>query len=170
MRILQSIIVVAGLTLAMTACSTAQSTQKSDASGKVAQWIENRKYVFEVQTVLPMSGRTLQMGGQGYDLVILEDTVRSWLPYFGRAFQAPMNPTDPPMQFVSTDFEYSQNTNKSGGWDIVIKPKDARDIQQMNLTVSQEGYASLQVLSNNRQPISYNGIVVEKQERKKKRK
>lgn len=168
MRLIPSIAMLFVLAAGFTACSTTQSQQQSPAAGKISQLISDRNYVFQVQTVLPMSGRTRQMGGEGYDLVVSKDTVSSWLPYFGRAYSAPIDPMQGGIQFASKDFDYTENVNKSGGWDITIKPKDVRDVQQLNLTVSQDGYGTLQVTSTNRQPISFTGIVTEKRSRKKK--
>jgi len=44
----------------------------------------------------------------------------------------------------------------------VIKPHDTQDTRLMSLSVSETGYASLQVISNNRQPITFNGYITEK--------
>ena len=158
------------IVLASLQCSTAQQAASSSTPEKIKQLIENRNYVFEVRTVLPMSGRTRQVAGDGYDLVVSPDTVNSYLPYFGRAYSAPMNPSDGGFQFISQQFEYSSTPGNKGGWDIVIKPQDVRDVQQFSLSVSENGYASLQVTSTNRQPISYNGIITEKRPRKNRKK
>ena len=40
---------------------------------------------------------------------------------------------------------------------IEIKPKDARDIQQLNLNLSRNGYGTLHINSQNRQSISFTG-------------
>jgi hypothetical protein len=156
------------LALAGFRCATSQQAQQADA-GKVKQLIADRNYVFQVQTVLPMSGRTRQMQGDGYDVTVSRDTVNSFLPYFGRAYSAPMDPSKGGIQFISQQFEYDEKPGRSGGWDITIKPKDVQDVQQFFLTVSENGYASLQVTSTNRQPISYNGIITERRPRKSKK-
>ncbi|WP_366941042.1 DUF4251 domain-containing protein [uncultured Chitinophaga sp.] len=39
----------------------------------------------------------------------------------------------------------------------------------MFFSISESGYASLQVTSNNRQPISYNGIVTAESSRKRRK-
>ncbi|MGX5820920.1 DUF4251 domain-containing protein [Chitinophaga lutea] len=142
---------------------------KTSQSDKVKSLIKSRSYVFEARTVLPMSGRTRQIGGDGYDLTVSKDTVNSYLPYFGRAYSAPIDPTKGGLQFQSTDFVYVEKAGKKGGWEISIKPRDVRDVQQLFLSVSEDGYASLQVTSTNRQPISFNGVVSERKERKKKK-
>jgi hypothetical protein len=159
------------LLLILGAGSFAQTSAKpkeSEKSKKIKELISNRNYVFQAQTVFPMSGRTRQITGEGYDVTVSRDTVNSYLPYFGRAYSAPIDPSKGGLQFISKNFEYTEAPGKKGGWDITIKPKDIQDVQQLFLSVSADGYASLQVTSTNRQAISFNGTIVEKRVRKKK--
>ncbi|RPE08753.1 DUF4251 domain-containing protein [Chitinophaga lutea] len=169
MRVLRTIpvlLLVLGGFLGASAQTKAQvKTSKSD---KIRQLVQSRNYVFQAQSVFPMRGRTRQIGGEGYDVSVSKDTVNSYLPYFGRAYTAPLDPSKGGIQFLSKDFEYTEKPGKRGGWDITISPKDVRDVQQLFLSVSEDGYASLQVTSVNRQPISFNGIITEKRSRKKK--
>ncbi|WP_162946251.1 DUF4251 domain-containing protein [Chitinophaga barathri] len=150
-------------------CTTSQQAAQS-GSGKTKQLIEDQNYVFQVQTVLPMSGRTRQVSGDGWDVTVSKDTVNSFLPYFGRAYSAPMDPSKGGIQFISQQFDYDVQPGNKGGWNITIKPKDVQDVQQLMLSVSEDGYANLQVTSTNRQPISFNGIVTERRPRKSKKK
>lgn len=147
---------------------TSVKPKESEKAKKIKELISSRNYQFQAQTVFPMSGRTRQIGGEGYDVTVTKDTVNSYLPYFGRAYAAPIDPSRGGIQFISKDFEYTEAPGKKGGWDITIKPKDVRDVQQFFLSVSEDGYASLQVTSTNRQAISFNGIIAEKRSRKKK--
>ncbi|MRG45113.1 DUF4251 domain-containing protein [Chitinophaga sp. SYP-B3965] len=147
---------------------TSAKPKESEKAKKIKELISNRNYVFQAQTVFPMSGRTRQITGEGYDVTVSKDTVNSYLPYFGRAYSAPIDPSKSGLQFISKNFEYTEAPGKKGGWDITIKPKDIQDVQQLFLSVSTDGYASLQVTSTNRQAISFNGTIVEKRVRKKK--
>ncbi|WP_341836546.1 DUF4251 domain-containing protein [Chitinophaga pollutisoli] len=149
-------------------CSSTQQVP-TGATADIKTIVPSRSFVFRMQTVLPMSGRTRQMAGDGYEVKISKDTVDSWLPYFGRAYSAPIDPANSGVTFVSTDFEYIEAPRKDGGWEITIKPRDNRDIQQMFFSISEGGYASLQVTSNNRQPISYNGVVTAESSRKRRK-
>ncbi|GEP97163.1 DUF4251 domain-containing protein [Chitinophaga cymbidii] len=168
MKIIRSIFVLLIVAAAIPACSPTQSQQIGQGmdEGTVSRLIADRKYVFQAQTVFPMRGRSRQITGDGYDVYVSKDTVISYLPYFGRAYNAPMDPSQGGIQFTSTNFEYKEENGKDGGWNITIKPNDARDVQQFYLTVSKDGYASLQVTSTNRQPISFNGVVREKRNRR----
>jgi len=129
--------------------------------------IDARSYVFKAQTVLPMGGRSRQLTTE-YDVKVAEDSVLVYLPYFGRAYTAPMDPTKGGFRFKSKDFEYTIDNKRRGGWHIVIRPKDADDARQLALTISEDGYGTLQVISNNRQPISFNGYVTAREPRKER--
>jgi hypothetical protein len=95
-----------------------------------------------------------------------QDTLISYLPYFGRAQVAPVDPTKNSLDFTSTDFEYTKTVNKKGGWDILIKPKDQRDVQQLSFRIFDNGSASLGVASANRDPITFQGYITEKKRKR----
>ena len=97
-----------------------------------------------------------------YDLKVSSDTVVSDLPYYGRAFVAPIDPAEGGIHFTSTQFTYTIKEKKKGGWDVSIVPKDIHDVREMQLSVSEAGYATLQVTSNNRQLITFTGYLVAK--------
>ncbi len=120
--------------------------------------LASSQYVFKLQNVLPMNGRTIFVTG-GFELRLNKDTLSSYLPYYGRAYIAPINPGDAGLNFISTDFNYSIFASAKDGWDISFKPKESRNINSMRLHVSSTGYASLSVSFNDRQPISYDGYI-----------
>ena len=146
------------LTLGIGKMATAQS--KSDAKkAAIANMIAAQNYVFTAQSAMPTGpSPDRQLNGQ-YDLTVTKDSVISYLPYFGRAYTAPIDPTKGGIKFTSTKFDYKLTERKKGGWSIVIKPQDTQEASQLILSVSESGYASLQVIGNNRQPILFNGIV-----------
>lgn len=130
--------------------------QKAEA-GEIKNLVESGNYTFKPQTVMPSVGGSRFITSE-YELLVSKDTLASFLPYFGRAFTAPVNPTEGGIRFTSTSFD-SKTENTKKGWTITIKPEDAHDVRQMILFVSRTGYATLQVLSNNRQPISFSGYI-----------
>lgn len=135
--------------------------QKTAQLSSIKNMVEATNYVFVPQSVLPVSGRTRQLTSY-YDLRIFKDTIISYLPYFGRAYTAPINPEDGCINFTSTDFEYTTALRKKGGWSIVVKFKDQSQVREMNLTIFDNGRADLFVTSNNRQSISFSGNIRER--------
>jgi len=146
----------------------AQNSKQEKKQAAIKALIDSQNYVFKAQSAMPMSGTTRQLN-YDYDLKVSKDTINSYLPYYGRAYTAPMDPTQGGIHFISKDFEYTVTPGKKQGWDIVIKPKDVQDVQMMSLSVSSDGYATLQVTSTSKQPISFNGIITEKKTKKKKK-
>lgn len=141
---------------------TMQAQNRKDKKAKIKSIVEARNYVFKAQTALPTSGSTRQLTSD-FDLRISKDTIVSDLPYFGRAYTAPMNPSEGPLQFTSTDFQYSVSDRKKGGWEVIITPKDIQDPRQLTMNIFDNGTASVVVTSYNRQPISFNGYVTAKE-------
>jgi hypothetical protein len=137
------------------------TTTQAQNNKNIPALIDAQNFVFTAQTVSPAYGNIRQLTTGDYTLSIFKDMVIADLPYFGRAYSAPIDPTQGGLQFKSKSFDYSVKTRKKE-WDIVIKPHDAGEASQLYLTVFNNGTAYLQVVSNNRQPISFNGIIVEK--------
>jgi Domain of unknown function (DUF4251) len=136
----------------------AQSSQPSEKQILTRSLVDSQNYVFVAQSAIPMSGRARTLTSQ-YDLKITQHSIVSYLPYFGRSDMPPIDPSQGGIQFTSKDFDYKLTEKKKGGWNIDIKPKDYRDVPRMFLTISTDGYASLQVTSNTRQSISFNGYI-----------
>jgi hypothetical protein len=131
------------------------------------QIVESKNYIFKAESVNPPRGRVRQLTSD-YDLVVTGDTVIAYLPYFGRAYSAPINPSEGGIKFTSADFEYTVEKKKKRSWEILIRPKDNRDVQELYLTIFDNNKASLRVNSLNRENISFNGYIIEGKEKGKK--
>ncbi len=153
------------LTLVSTLATTTlmaqdEKTKKEEKAAAVKAMIDAEQYVFTAQTALPTRGRTVQLT-TSYTVKVGKDTLVSDLPYFGRSFSAPIDPTKGGIQFNSTKFDYQVKEIKKG-WQITIKPTDVSDVQQFFFSIFNNGSASLQVTSTNRTPITFNGYVAER--------
>ncbi|MEP7374079.1 MAG: DUF4251 domain-containing protein [Chitinophagaceae bacterium] len=133
--------------------------QDKDAS-VIQQAVETKNFIFKAESVTPQRGRMRQLSPE-YDVVLRPDTIISFLPYFGRAFTASINPSEGGIKFTSNSFNYVVSQKKKNYWEITIKPKDVTDVRQLYLTVFDNGRASLSVNSNNRESISFNGFIQE---------
>ena len=131
---------------------------KAEGQSGVKELIEKKSYVFLAQTAAPMSGRMLQLTST-YTVKITGDTLVCNLPYFGRVYQPTMNPSDQGLTFTSYQFDYTSKVRKKGGWDVTIKTKDQSSQKKLVFTIFENGNASLNVVSNDRQSISYRGVL-----------
>lgn len=139
--------------------------------------VEEKNYVFVATNAIPTNstdisnvmrkmsgntgGATINLTGSSYDVQITKDSVVAYLPYYGRSYSAPINPEDNGYKFTAKNFTYNAVKTKKGDWDISINTKDVKDNVRMTLNISAGGYATLSVVSNNKQSIMYNGYLSE---------
>jgi hypothetical protein len=127
----------------------------------IKNMVASQHYTFKAQTASPLSGRLRQLTSD-YDLQVSKEKIVAYLPYFGRSYSAPIDPSKGGIQFTSKDFDYRLTERKKGGWNVSIKTKDISEAQDMQLTIFSDGTASLQVNSANRQSISFQGYLTDK--------
>lgn len=144
-----------------------KAQKKQDKAAQIKSLIDSRNYVFVAQNAFPMGGRMRNITPD-YNLTVSADSVVSYLPFFGRAYTSTdYGASKSPLDFKTKSFDYDAKPGKKDGWSITIKPKDNKGVQSMNLTVSSEGYASLQVTSTDRSAMSFNGYITERKVKKK---
>ena len=121
--------------------------------------IENRVFVFQAHTAHPMAWRSVNLD-YGFYLKVSPDTIQAYLPYYGRAYKAPISPDESGVKFISTDFDYQIKEGKNSRLDITIKPKDiAGKSYVLYLSAFPAGNCSLSVQDPDRQHIHFNGII-----------
>ena len=138
-------------------CSNTRHDQKP-TQAQLQNIIQNQRFIFTAESVTPMRG-TIKILTTPYDVTVKKDTLISYLPYFGRAYQAPISQTDVGVKFTSTKYEYSVLPGKKNSWEVKIVPRDNTDIRQMNFNIFNDGSATLDILSNFRDAISYRGRI-----------
>lgn len=151
-----------------TATGLAQSTKKERQAKKAAEikaMVDGQHYIFVAEFVQPQRGGDHYLTSS-YDLRVTKDSLIAYLPYFGRAYVAPINPDDAGMNFTATNFEYNA-VNSKNGWEIAIKPKDTKDVRSLQISISKDGYANLHINSTNRDAIGYQGHIEGKKEKAK---
>lgn len=143
--------------------STTRKERQEKRKTEIKTIVDAQNYVFKANYVNPMRGIGRALTSD-YDFVVSKDTITAYLPFFGRAYTAPTNPTEGGIKFTTTKFSYDAKPGKNGSYKILIKPtvrnmSDSRDVQSLRLDISADGYASLQVTSTNRDNISFNGTI-----------
>ena len=132
--------------------------RQQEQAEEVQKMVEAQDYKFVAQRALPMSGRSIHLTSV-YDLRVSNDTISAYLPYFGRAYVAPRNPSESGIKFESKDFDYRIESAKKGGWNAFITIKDAGRRIGMVLNITASGSANLSVNDDTRQTISFNGDI-----------
>lgn len=161
------------IAVALLSCAAAQNTreQRKQAKAKeVKQLIDSKNFVFIAQYANPLGGGHRYLN-YDYDLRLSNDSLISYLPYFGVVhFDPPVYPTQDGIMFTSTNFGYNVKQNKNGSWEILFTPQDVKYDRQLRLNVQPSGYATLIVNIINRDPITFDGYVDKTKEKEKKNK
>jgi hypothetical protein len=138
---------------------TAKQIKAQEKAASIKHKINEQKYTFIAQYAQPLRG-TQKYLTSDYDLRVKRDSVIAWLPYFGRAYMdVPYNSNDDGIKFTSTKFDYKIVEKKKGGWTITIVLNDVRRSQKLFLDVFTNGSATLQVTSNSRDAITFQGYI-----------
>lgn len=134
------------------------STGGAQKNKQVKETLEKGRYTFIASSAHTSRGRVINLTSD-YDLRVSKDSVVAYLPYFGRAYTAPISNDDVGVKFTSTKFSYALKERKKGGWDVIIKTKDTKAQFNIYISISKNGYASLQVEAIDRENISYSGQI-----------
>jgi hypothetical protein len=132
--------------------------KKQDQYNQLKSQIESRKFCFHALSATSMRGMTRQLTSD-YFLKLGNDSLSVELPYYGRSFSTNYPPTDLTTEFKTTQFSYTSDTLRKGGWDITIVPKNQSNASKISLSITTSGYCTVQVSSNSREPISYYGTI-----------
>lgn len=145
------------LSVVITSCKT--SANLGDYSREsIDSIILAQDYRFVPTTALPTQMRTVNLSYSFY-LKVTPTEVSSYLPYFGRAYSAPINPSEGGIQFTSKDFSYKIEEKKNKSYEITIETKDTPKRTKLYISTSDSGYASVRAIDENRQAISFNGRI-----------
>ena len=166
MKVIQKMSIYLLLVLLQSAFTASAQDSKDSLKTTTKDWVEQRNFVFVAQTAVPMGKPTRQLTSE-YTLTVSGDTIDCYLPYYGRSYSAPIN-SEGGIKFKTSDADFTISPKKKDGWDVLIKPKEVPDVQELRLGVYSNGSATLQVSSTNRQLITFNGYVRQPQSRKKK--
>jgi hypothetical protein len=133
-----------------------KAEKKAQQMAEVKATVEGKNFVFDARTANPMKGRTVNLTTD-YNMKIRNDSVYSYLPYYGVAHTASsFGGMDSPMNFSQPIDEYSSELTKNG-YMVKFKTRNGNDVLSCTLHISETGSSTLSVSSMNRQSISYFG-------------
>lgn len=133
---------------------------------EVREWIANGDFTVSVDRALPMGGRSIPLTTL-YSITLKNDSVFSYLPYFGRAYTAPYGGGNS-MDFTKQVTDYDCTYTSKGAAVIQFKAKTNDDHFTFRLQIYPNGSTTIQVTPVNRQSITYYGEIVPQKERMRK--
>ncbi len=153
------LIIIAALST-FTACSTMKHSTKTQVTDftEIKKMVNEKNFDFVAERMIPAKGMPSNIT-DFYNLKVSNDSLYVQLPYRGQAYLPPIDPSQSPLDFTSTSFDYTF-TESADKMNVTIKPKDKQNVQQFMLEIFSNGSATLSINSSDRQGISYNGYIV----------
>ena len=156
--------------ISLSACSaTKNNIDKTAEQEKIGTLVQSGNFVYNatsanplrvgILNILPNGGQQLRQLGPGYYLSVTKDSLKVHLPFYGRSYQAEMDPSKAGIDFESTSFKYSYEKSKKGYYIATIKVNNQKSADKLTLNISESGYTTLQVQSINRDQMSFYGKV-----------
>lgn len=157
--------------LGLSACSTTKNNiERTAEQEKIATMIQSGNFVYNAKNANPLrvdvldilpagAGQQLRQLSPGYFVSVTKDSLRVHLPFYGRSHQAEMDLTKSGINFETTNFKYSYETTRKGYYIATIDVNGQNSASKLTLNISQSGYATLQVQSTHRDPMSFYGQI-----------
>ena len=140
-------------------CVSQKSSTKVERFEQDAQLIQaalnEHKFTVEVDHVYP-SRFPAQHLDYGYEITVRNDSLISYLPYFGRAYSLPYG-GGKGLNFKARISQYQTKRNKKDLTRIDLTAQNEEDIYQYQVEIFDNGSADIQVLSRQRESIRFTG-------------
>lgn len=145
--------------LVQISCSSSKTAIDDGKAERVKQQIESLHYQISIDYMLPAQGSSRYLTSP-YSLTVQGDTLISYLPYFGKAYNIPYGGGNG-LNITASLFEYFLSYNTKGTALISFRVRSEGDVYLYNIEIFNNGNASIHVSSNNRQGISFSGKLEE---------
>lgn len=159
-KILLSILTLLLLMVVLGGCASSEerAAQKAEFSRKVKAALDKRAYKISINRMLPMQGASRSVS-YGYSVTVKNDSLFSYLPYFGRAYDVPYG-GGKGLSFDAPIGHYHEIQSNNGSRQIDIELKNEEDNYTYHITVFDNGSSSIDVQARKRERISYNGEII----------
>ena len=141
-------------------CATAEerAARAAEQAKAVKAALQERNYQIAVNRMYPSRGASKSLS-YGYSVEVRNDSLISYLPYFGRAYDVPYGGGNG-LNFSAPIRNYQESQPKSNLRHIEIDVKNDEDIYLYTLDIFDNGSTDINVRSRQREPISFSGEMV----------
>jgi hypothetical protein len=140
------------------------SQEKTDQPGKKEQiemLVNSREFVFHARRAMPSHGSSIDLISNPNYVKFKPDFIEGSMPFFGRAYSGVGYGDEGGLRFSGQPEQFNVEKTKKN-YEITATVKGESDNYRLSLSVAPEGSASLVIISNNRESISYIGEISEK--------
>ena len=148
----------------LASCATAEerAARAAEQTKKVTAALNDRHYVIAIDRMIPMRGSSKNVS-YGYSVEVRNDSLISYLPYFGQAYNYFGQAYNVPygggkgLNFSAPISSYQEFQKKSDRRSIEIGLTNEEDTYVYLIDVFDNGSASVHVTARQRESISYSG-------------
>lgn len=144
-------------------CTVSEQTRQSRAEKKallaqtIRQQVDERQYEITVRQAYPLGGTPIMLTTP-YSLTIIGDSINSYLPYYGRAWNVPYG-GGKALNFTGHIRYYRSTWVSDQQVRIAIIVENDEDVYQYDVEVFLNGSAYINVSCRNRQTIGFSGEI-----------
>lgn len=142
-----------------TACGSLTPAEKAERQTKVALAVEKalseRHYKVGIIMMFPNRGQAVNVSPD-FSLEVKGDTLISYLPYFGRAYNVPYG-GGKGLNFTAPITEYSSEKGRKGATMVRITVKNEEDFYTYLLEIYDNGSTTVNLRARERESIRYSG-------------
>lgn len=138
-------------------CATQQerAARAAEQAKKVTEALNTRRYTINVDRMQPLRGSTKNLSF-GYSVEVRNDTLFSYLPYFGRAYTVPYG-GGKALNFEAPISHYQEQQGRNGLRRIEIGVVNEEDTYLYTIEVFDNGRSSIDVNARERERIAFTG-------------
>lgn len=153
-RIILSLLLMTAISITTLSAQTKKEKRELKKQA-VEKLITSGKYKIDVNRALPARGRSVMLTSP-YSVEIRNDSVISYLPYYGRAYSIPYGGGEG-LNFKAPITDYQVDRDKKGTAKIKFSTQSREDKFDFTIDVFSNGSSTIFVNMQNRQSISFNG-------------
>ncbi len=156
-KLLFSIMLGSSACAMLSGCASAEerAARAAEQAAKVTKALEARDYKIAVNRMYPMKGSSRSVS-YGYSVEVRNDSLISYLPYFGGAYNVPYG-GGKGLNFSERIGSYRESQKNNGERQIEINVTNEEDTYIYLIKVFSNGNSSIDVTSRQRDHISYSG-------------
>ena len=156
-RLLFSILLGSSVCAMLSGCASAEerAARAAEQAAKVTEALKARDYKIVVNRMYPMKGSSKSVS-YGYSVEVRNDSLISYLPYFGGAYNVPYG-GGKGLNFSERIGSYRESQKNNGERQIEINVTNEEDTYIYLIKVFSNGNSSIDVTSRQRDHISYSG-------------
>ena len=158
-RVILLILVAISAAILLSGCATSEekAAQMAELSANVTNALNNRDYKIAIDRMYPMRGSSRHVSF-GYSVEVRNDTLISYLPYFGRAYNVPYG-GGKGLNFTAPIGSYQEFMKGNGQRHIEIGVSNEEDTYFYTIEVFDNGNSTVDVRARQRERISYSGHI-----------